>query len=145
MSDDHSSTEYRTALDDRLASVLAAADEDRLRLAAGVVGESDDRWYGRLVARSCEAAGGEPASATDAVLRGATAVELLRGYCRLRSGLFVQLADEVAHSLNWDPAAAVLSGDFLQTAACSTVLSAETDRRDECVEPGFEYVRGIEQ
>ncbi|MGB9965629.1 polyprenyl synthetase [Halobacterium hubeiense] len=97
----------RAALDRRLDAVLTA-DAGGLSLARATVLDAPDRWFGQLVALSHDAVADAPEP--DAVLPAATAVELLRGYCRLRNDL---LAEGRAD----DQTAALLASDYLNSAA----------------------------
>ncbi|ESP87089.1 hypothetical protein [Candidatus Halobonum tyrrellensis] len=135
MSRYHSRAERRAALDRRLDDALATAEGASLAPAVAAVRERSDRWYGQLAAVSYESAVRPDTDAdVDAVLPAATAVELLREYCRLRSELLVQLADEVAHSLTHDPTAALLSSDYLHTSAYAALSAVDDDHRGDCVE-----------
>lgn len=82
------------------------------------------------------AAGGTAAdgSPADVVFPAATTVELLRGYCRLRSELFVQLGNDVAHSLTRDPGSALLAGDYLNSAAYAVLGSVDHPRVGDAFE-----------
>jgi len=114
--------ERRTKIDRYLDTALERADERPLA-AVSTMEACPDRWYGQLMVLSYNAIADEPR--TDAILPASAAIELLRGYCRLRSELFVQLADDFAHSLTRDPAAVLLAGDYLNSAAYT--VFAETD------------------
>jgi len=106
-----SPSERRTELDRRLEAALAAADAGGLSLARSTVLECPDRWFGQLAALSYDAVADAPDS--DAVLPAATAVELLRGYCRLRNDLLT----ERAATPDRDRTAVLLAGDYLNSAA----------------------------
>lgn len=110
-------SERRTELDRRLEAMLASADAGGLSLARSTVLECPDRWFGQLVALSHDAVAEAPDS--DAVLPAATAVELLRGYCRLRNDLLTDHADEHAPTPDCDRTAILLAGDYLNSAAYS--------------------------
>ncbi|MFC6825783.1 polyprenyl synthetase [Halopelagius fulvigenes] len=108
-------------IDAQLASVACTADQAGVTLVRRTLEELDDRWYGKFVVGVY----GSLADAPDieAVIPAATAIELLRGYCRLRSELLVQVTDERAHSLSHDESTALLAGDYLYTSAYSLLDS----------------------
>jgi len=124
--------ERRGKIDRRLETALERADEHALALAASTVDACPDRWYGQLVALSHAAIADKPAS--DAILSASTAVELLRGYCRLRTELFIQLADNRAHSLSGDPANALLAGDYLNSAAYTALAEAGNHHLEDALQ-----------
>lgn len=129
----------RDAIEARLDAALDAPADDELALSRGAVMDRDDRWYGQLLAVAYDAVAGRRAEAgessrrqpdeasfggldaADSVVHAAASVELLRGYCRLRSELLVQLSDGVAPSLSRDPASALLAADYLYASAYSTL------------------------
>jgi len=111
---ERSPSERRTELDRRLEATLASADAGGLSLARSTVLECPDRWFGQLVALSYDAAADAPDP--DDALPAATAVELLRGYCRLRCDLLTD-RDEDADAPARDPTAVLLAGDYLNSAA----------------------------
>lgn len=76
---------------------------------------------------SVAAASGD-ASTADVVLPAATAVELLRGYCRLRGELLVQLENDAVHSPSRAPSASLLAGDYLNSAAYAELGSVDHAR-----------------
>jgi len=110
--------------------VLSSADEANLTLVRDVLEETPDRWYGQLVVSAYDSLSGR--QDREAALPAAAAVELLRGYVRLRSRLFVTLTDDHAHSLTLDPTAALLAGDYLYTAAFSSLRSAPNSTPGDC-------------
>lgn len=112
----------RTNINRRLKTALESTDERPLELATATVDGSPDRWYGQLVVLSHAAIADKPT--TDAVLSASAAIELLRGYCRLRTELLVQLGDDSAHSLTRDPANVLLAGDYLNSAAYTALAEA---------------------
>lgn len=155
MSGDLSPADWRAELDDRLESALDAAEGGELSLARSSVLECPDRWYGQLVALSYAAANdattesaaaprddatteGAAAPAEEAVpetvLAASTAVELLRGYCRLRSELLVQLEDGTPHAPVRDPTAALLAGDYLNSTAYAAVGAVDHPRSRDAFE-----------
>jgi geranylgeranyl pyrophosphate synthase len=119
-------------IDRHLENVLSDTDEVGLPLVRETVNKPDDRWYGQLVANSY-------VSLTDTkdleiVLPVAAGVELLRGYVRLRSRLLVTLADTHQHSLTQKPTPALLGGDYLYTAAFSSLHSVPETSSSDCFE-----------
>jgi len=115
----------RSAIEARLESALRGADSDGLALARETVEAAEDRWYGQLVAGSSRSLTNRPN--TDRVVSAAAAVELIRGYCRLRSELLVQLTDRHPHAFTRDEVAALLAGDYLSTGAYSALEGADCD------------------
>lgn len=138
MSREHSTGDRRAEIDRRLDEALdgAAVETDCLAPAQAAAAECDDRWYGRSLVASYEAAAdvAEPAPALDA----AAAIELLRAYVRLRCELLDRLADEPAGR---DPTPALLSSDYLYTSAYSALGDVETARLGAC----FETVTSVSQ
>ncbi|WP_408960376.1 polyprenyl synthetase [Natrinema sp. 74] len=132
MRDDRSLATRRTQIDARLEAVLPATGEDGLAVAREVIEEPDDRWYGLLVTETCDSMA--DTGDVEAPLSAAVAIELLRGYFRLRSELLVQLADERAHSLTRDPTTALLAGDYLYSAAYRSLGSSAHTDLAECFE-----------
>lgn len=122
----------RSEIDRRLETALASADGDSLALARATVAECDDRQYGLLSTLAYESMATSPDR--EAVLPAAAAVELLRGYCRLRSQLLIQVSETMAHSLNRDPTTALLAGDYLYTSAYSTLRATEDGHLGDCFE-----------
>ena len=113
----------RAKIDSRIETALTAADEDGLAVARETVEAFDDRWYGQLVLGAYDAT--VERRDTAVILPAAAAVELLRGYCRLRGELLVQLTERGAHSITRDPTTALLGADYLYTAAYSTLGSID--------------------
>ncbi|SEO99681.1 hypothetical protein SAMN04487948_11025 [Halogranum amylolyticum] len=122
----------RKSINARLDTVLSAADEDGLPIARRTVEEPDDRWYGQLVIGAYNSSG----STTDPemVLPAAVATELLRGYCRLRSRLLIQLTDDRPHSFTLEPTSALLAGEYLSTSAYSSLRSIDHPALSDCFE-----------
>lgn len=119
-------------IDRHLKSVLGNADAAGLSLVRETLNEPRDRWYGQLAVSSY-------ASVTDgqeleAVLPVAAGVELLRGYVRLRNRLFVSLTNNHSHSQTLDPSSAILAGDYLYTAAFSSLHSMPDAPSSDCLE-----------
>ncbi|CQH56586.1 homolog to bifunctional short chain isoprenyl diphosphate synthase [Halobacterium hubeiense] len=117
-----SPSERRTELNRRLDATLASADAGGLSLARSTVLECPDRWFGQLVALSYDAAADAPDA--DAALPAATAVELLRGYCRLRYDLLTDRDDHAA-ATDRDTTAVLLAGDYLNSAAYAAFSRVE--------------------
>lgn len=122
MTDAHAPGDHRSAIDRRLEAVVESADAAGLPAVATVLAECDDRWYGRLLLRSYESTAGSP---PEAALSAAAAVELLRGYCRLRSRLLDRGDADDARAGPPAPTASLLAGDFLFTAAYSELDGAD--------------------
>lgn len=119
-------------IDRQLESVLSDTEEAGLPLVREVLQEPRDRWYGQLVGHAY-------VSLTDTrdpetVLPAATGVELLRGYVRLRNRLFVTLSGKGTHSLTLEPAPALLAGDYLYTAAFTSLRSIPDVPSSDCFE-----------
>ena len=112
--------------------VLSNAIKVNLPLVQDVLDDCPDRWYGQLVVTVYDSLS-ERQDRED-VLPAAAAIELLRGYIRLRSRLLVTLADKHAHSLTLDPTAALLAGDYLYTAAFSSLRSRPDSSSSDCFE-----------
>lgn len=125
-------TDRRTEIDSRLELVLDAADSGRLAPASATILERDNRRYGQLVALSHNSLATTPDRPE--VVPAATAIELLRGYLRLREELILQLGNETTDSLQWEVTPALLASDYLYTSAYSTLGTLTADRIAECVE-----------
>lgn len=110
--------------------VLSNADKINPPLVRDVLQESPDRWYGQLVVSVYDSLSDR--QDREAVLPAAAAIELLRGYVRLRSRLLVTLTDKHAHSITLDPTAALLAGDYLYTAAFSSLRSVPDPSSGDC-------------
>lgn len=128
--DDPSLAARRTRIDARLESVLAVADDRDVPLVRETVAGADDRWFGQLAAGCYDSMAEAPA--LDSVLPAAASVELLRGYCRLRGELLVRLADDRAQSNPLPGTPALLAGDYLHSAAYSTLGSMADATLDDC-------------
>ncbi|MFC6767696.1 polyprenyl synthetase family protein [Natrinema soli] len=125
-------TDRRAEIDGRLELALDAADSGRLAPASTTVLERDTRWYGQLVALSHNSLATTPDRPE--VVPAATAIELLRGYLRLREELILQLGTEATDSVQWEVTPALLASDYLYTSAYSTLGTLTADRIAECVE-----------
>lgn len=122
----------RADINARLDQALSNADDPPLSLVREAVAEPDDRWYGRLVVHAyaslADVRGAETA------VPAAAAIELLRGYTRLRSRLLVQPTDTCAHTLTPEPTRALLAGDYLYTTAYSTLHLQANPAPKACLE-----------
>jgi len=125
-------TDRRTEIDTRLERALDGTESGRLAPASTAVLERDTRWYGQLVALSHNSL----ATTADRAVAvpAATAIELLRGYLRLREELIHQLDNEATDSLQREVTPALLASDYLYTSAYSTLGTLTADRIAECVE-----------
>ncbi|SER35451.1 hypothetical protein [Natrinema salaciae] len=121
MIQDYSLDDRRAEIGTRLETALDAATGAYLTPARAAVFESDDRWYGQLAACSYAAVAGT--SDDEAALRAATAMELLRGYHRLRGRLLGGLAETTPVGLESD--AALLASDYLYTTAYSRLAGLD--------------------
>ncbi|WP_436907743.1 hypothetical protein [Halosimplex marinum] len=122
----------RSAIEARLESALDGPGEDGPSVAREAVDAADDRWYGRLVGGAYRSLADGPDP--DRVVPAAAAVELLRGYCRVRSELLVDLAGAGPRALGRDEVAALLAGDHLPAAAYATLTAADDPAVEDCVE-----------
>lgn len=129
--DDDHRTDAASAIDRRLDSVVASAADAGIPLARSAVETAPDSWYGRLLV-ACADAG--PASVdADASAPAAAAIELFRGYCRLRSELLGAVAaGEDRQSAGEDPTAPLLAGDALFSLAYSTLADVEHPATHVC-------------
>lgn len=121
-----------TLIERYLEPVRNNADEASLPLVGEVLQKSPDRWYGQLVVSVYDSLSDR--QDPEAVLPAAAAIELLRGYVRLRSRLFVSLTDEHAHPLTNDLTEALLAGDYLYTAAFSSLSTGPNSPSGDCFE-----------
>ncbi|WP_135820155.1 polyprenyl synthetase [Halostella litorea] len=126
----------RAAIDRRIDAALAPDRGPGLASARAAVEGFDDRWYGRLAIRSHAAAAGadgpDPGPAPDAARSAAAAVELLRGYCRVRGELLCRVEDDASPA---DVRSALLAGDVLYAAAYSSLGRLDAGSADACFEP----------
>jgi len=128
----------RAAVEAELDRVLGDTANHGLRVARDVVEAPDDRWYGQLVggmyAALSDSTEEKEGAEESALAPAVAAIELLRGYTRLRSHLLVQPADERPHSRTPDPQQALLAGDYLYTSAFETLTSTPVLALDDGVE-----------
>lgn len=132
---------HPSQIERHLEQVLSDADEASLPLVRDVLQESPDRWYGQLVVSVYDSMSDR--QDREVVLPAAAAIELLRGYARLRSRLLVVITDKHAHSLTLDPTAALLAGDYLYTAAFSSLRSVPDSSPGNCFEVLTEVLETI--
>lgn len=124
-------SERRLEIDRRLEEALEQAGRNRLGPVRSTITERDDRRYGQLVTQVHDSIAATPDRET--VLPAATAIELFRGYARLRAQLLCRLDDEDA-PVQWDVTSALLASDYLYTTAYSTLGTLEDDRLGSCFE-----------
>ena len=110
-----------SAIERRITVALGDVDDVGLPLVRNVLDEPRERWYGQLMVRVYDSLSEH--EAPEEILPAAAAVELLRESIRLRSQSLVTLTDRHPHSLTLEPAAALLAGDRLYTAAFSALRS----------------------
>ncbi|TKX73453.1 polyprenyl synthetase [Halorubrum sp. GN11_10-6_MGM] len=123
---------HRSQIERHFEQVLSTPDEANLPLVQDVLDDSPDRWYGQVVVTVYDSLSDH--QDREAVLPYAAAVELLRGYVRLRNRLLLTLTDKHAHSITLDPTAALLGGDYLYTAAFSSLHSGPDSSSGDCFE-----------
>jgi hypothetical protein len=123
---------YPSQIECYFEQILSTADGANLPLVQDILHESPDRWYGQLVVKVYDSL--SDCQNREDILPAAAAIELLRGYVRLRNRLFVTLTDKHAHSLTLDPTAALLAGDYLYTAAFSSLRSGAESSSGDCFE-----------
>jgi len=127
----------RAAIDERVEAALASAGPDRLTPARRTAMRPENRWCGQLLALAHEAARDDGTSSGDAAaddastLSSAAAVELLRGYYRLREGLLLRHAGAEA-SFGPDSTARLLGSDYLFASAYTALASVESERTAAC-------------
>lgn len=137
----NSIADYGDEIDRRLEAALAAADTARIPVARAAIADCEDRWYGQLLLRTHDSLVEAPVGGSS--LSAAAAVELLRGYCRLRAELVVGGATGNTHSSRGDASAALLAGDFLYSAAYSTLGAADHPSLENCFETMSSVSGGI--
>jgi len=115
-------------IDTRIGAVLDDAEDYGLPLVAEALPE--DRWYGQLLIATYDAV--TDADAADAPADAAAAIELLRGYCRLRCALLAEPTDDTSHQFTREGTARLLAGDFLYSAAYSSLRGSTHASRDAC-------------
>ena len=123
--------ERRDTIDRRLEVALGSVDDSSLALATSTIDSYSDRWYGQLVTLSYAAIADQPI--TDAVLSASAAVELLRGYCQLRSELFNRPHASLSNPLTRDPANMLLAGDYLNSTAYTVFCQADNQQFEDAL------------
>lgn len=132
MGEEWPSAERREAIDERLEAALPPAGGSPLAPAREVMLRAEDRRYGRLLVASYRSYGSLPgARVPEPIPSAAAAVELLRGYCRLRERLLNRV-DGVSPS-DRAPMADLLAADYLYTAAYSSLVGVDDDGLTVCV------------
>jgi len=119
-------------IDRHIQQVLSEEDAVELPLVRETLDESRDRWYGQLVVSVYDTL--SDSQSPEPALPAGAGIELLRGYVRLRSRLLLMLTERHAHSFTLDPTAALLSGDYLYTAAFSSLDSLPDSQSGDCFE-----------
>lgn len=122
----------RTDIDAELERVLDGTENQGLRVAREAIEAPEDRWYGQLVGATYAAV--SDSASDDSLLSCAAAIELLRGYTRIRSRLLIQLTDDHPHSLTTDPGRALLAGDYLSTSAFTALTASPYPALEDGVE-----------
>lgn len=135
MADDYSFDDRDAAIDRYLETTLEDltidVDHEQVVGASAVKTiESVDQWYGQLLACSYESIVETPTP--EAYLPATASIELLHRYYRLRLALLVRIADETAHVSNQDVTSSLLVGDYLYTAAYSTLSELQTTSLGVC-------------
>lgn len=118
-------------VDRRIDAALQPGDGGGASLARSVATASDDRWYGQLVLRSNQAV--RNTVDVEAIVPAATAVELLRSYCRVRCEQLAQRSNAGPASSR-EPSAALLAGDLLYSTAYSELAAVDAAPVDACFE-----------
>ncbi|GAB7010732.1 HalOD1 output domain-containing protein [Halorubrum trueperi] len=119
-----------TEIERHIDQVLGDVDKFGLPLVRDVLQEPRDRWYGQLMISVYDSLSDNQNSET--VLPAAAAIELLRGSVRLRSRMLVTLTDNHTQTLTQEPTTALLAGDYLYTAAFSSLHSVPDSRVGDC-------------
>lgn len=127
-----SPAERRAEIDERLRSALDVGDRDRLAPARAAVAECDDRPYGQLLARAHDSA--SDSADDETVVLAATAIELLRGYYRLRKTTLRRAEDGAVGASYRELTPALLSSDYLLSSAYSALGTIEEERLGACFE-----------
>ena len=122
----------QTRFDEQLETVLSDAEDANLPLVHETLKQLADRWYGRLTVHVYDAL--SDSEDIDSVLPAAAAIELFRGYTHLRGHLLLTPPEQHAHLKTFGPMEALLTGDYLHSAAFSVLGSVTNDRSGECYE-----------
>lgn len=120
----------RESIEARLEEALPESERGGLGAAREAVAAFDDRWFGQFAIASYRSVAGT--GACEPALPAATAIELLRGYSRIRTETFVRLADDRAHAHTRDPTAALLAGDYLYTSAYRSLAAVDHPALGDC-------------
>lgn len=131
MTDDQPLDDALSDVDRRIDAALRAGDGGGASLARSVATTYDDRWYGQLVLRSNQAV--RDGMDVETIVPAATAVELLRGYCRVRSEQLLRRADDTTRPSR-EPSAALLAGDLLYSTAYSELAAVDAAPLEACFE-----------
>lgn len=129
---DHPPADRRAEITRRLDDALAAAATDQLHPIWRDILDRPDRWYGQLLVCTHGALAPDPNPRP--VLSAATAIELLREYCRLRSELLTHRTDATPQSITHELTSGLLAGDYLHSSAYATLSDVDPDHRGPCIE-----------
>lgn len=121
----------RVAIEDRIEDALGDAERGGLAVAREAATGVEDRWFGRVVVATHRSVADAPSP--ESALPAAVAVELLRGYGRVRAETLIQMRDERAHAFTRDPTRALLAGDYLYTSAYRALASMDHPALGDCV------------
>ncbi|WP_121823102.1 polyprenyl synthetase family protein [Halostella salina] len=128
-------------VDDLIGNLLDGKDGSAMAVAREAVRAADDEWYGRFVAVTYESVVGT--TDPDMVVPAGAAIELLRGYCRLRCELLGDIAADPGRSPSWDPTTALLAGDYLSTSAYAALGSPDHVALGDCFRALTAAIEGI--
>lgn len=131
MTDDHPLDDAHSDVERRIDAALRPGDGGGASLARSVATAYDDRWYGQLVLRSNQSV--RDGLDVETIVPAATAVELLRGYCRVRNEQLLRRADDTTRPSR-EPSAALLAGDLLYSTAYSELAAVDAAPIDACFE-----------
>ena len=121
----------RDAVERRIDAAFDQASGATLPAARAAVTDAEDRLHGGILVRSHESLSGGADRST--VVAAAAAVELLWGYCRLRTELLARSPDASDDSPD-DATPALLAGDFLYSAAHAALGEADDPAAVACFE-----------
>lgn len=133
--------ERQNTINRRLEVALESFDDHSLDLATSTIDSYSDRWYGQLVTRSYAAIADQPIP--DAVLSASAAVELLRGYCQLRSELINQPRTSRSNPLTRNPAKLLLAGDYLNATAYTVFSQADNQQFENALKTIIEISKSL--
>lgn len=123
MTDERSLAESKATIDRRLERLLAPGDDPPLPAARVAMETCDDRWYGQLLVGAYDSIA--ESVNDEAVLSAAVAIELLRGYYRVRSDLLARTAGDATLTSDREPTSALLAGDHLHSVAYAVLAGTE--------------------